>query len=81
METTKVTMKMIEVRTESYRWTHGRMPRGKGQWGFAIGNRKEAEENPDKVFWSKPFTLYTEAVKEAKKEAQKKGVITIYVLP
>ena len=79
MKESRISLNQIEVNTVSYRWAHGHLPKGKGNWAFAIGNKKEAEENPDKVFWVN-YSLFSDAVKVAKREAQKKGVTTIYVL-
>lgn len=80
METSRISLNQIEVSTAGYRWAHGHAPKGKGTWAFAIGNRQDAENDPSKVFWSKPYTMYSDAVKEAKKEAQKRCVTRVYVL-
>ena len=80
MKTSRISMNQIEVVTASYRWVHGHAPKGRGSWAFAIGNKKQAEENPNEVFWASPYSLYSDAVKEAKKEAQKRGETTVYVL-
>ena len=79
MEKSRISLSEIEVSTTSYRWAYGHAPTGKGNWAFAIGNKREAEENPDKVFWVN-YSLYSDAVKEAKKEAQRRGVRMVYVL-
>jgi len=60
----------VYVNTDKYRWSHGKKPRGKGQWWFEIG--------------SDDFGLnatYGEAVKAARKKAELEGVNEIYVLP
>ena len=80
METSRISMNQIEVVTASYRWAHGHAPKGRGSWAFAIGSKKQAEDDPSKVFWATPYSLYSDAVKEAKKEAQKRGETTVYVL-
>lgn len=80
METSRISLNQIEVDTATYRWNLGREPKGKGQWYFAIGNRREAMDDITKAF-ATGYMYYTDAVKVAKREAQKKGVTTIYVLP
>lgn len=84
METTtnttrKVALGDIRVSDSLYRRDTVRSPRGKGRWAFSIGNT-EAYDDVAKAFFT-DYMSYTEAVKVAKKEAQKRGAETIYVLP
>ena len=76
-----IALNQIEVSTSSYRWTHGSIPRVRGQWAFAIGcTLKDVENDINKAWWSS-YGTYSEACKEAKKEAQKRNVSVIYLLP
>lgn len=59
----------IDVKTESYQWAHGHLPRGNGYWAFEIGGE---------IFWAKG--LYSKAKAEAVKAAKVAGVWTIKVL-
>ena len=72
-----VSLSEISVSDSSYRMSLGRAPRGTGNWAFSIGSR-EAFNDVTKAFWHNGS--YTEAVKAAKKEAQKRGKTIVYVM-
>lgn len=77
---TQISLNQITVSTRSYECSHARKPKGFGTWAFAIGHTvREVENDINLAWWSKP-AKYSDAVKEAKREAQKQGVYTIYVL-
>lgn len=74
----RVALNSISVYDSSWRFTTGRSrPSGTGRWAFSIGSR-EAFDDIDKAFWH--YGSYTEAVKAAKKEAQRRGVTSIHVM-
>ncbi|MCQ2105964.1 MAG: hypothetical protein MJZ26_09250 [Fibrobacter sp.] len=73
-----VALSSIQVSTFLYTREHVSQPRGHGSWAFSIGDRA-GYDNPDKVFWADG--LYSQAVRQAKIEAQKQGKEKIYVLP
>ena len=77
VQRSSVPLSNISVSDSSYRFALGRAPRGNGNWAFSIGSR-EAFDDVTKAFWHNGS--YTEAVKAAKKEAQKRGATTIYVM-
>lgn len=79
MEATKINLKDITVCTDYYEYEYSRTPKGRGTWAFSIGDL-QGYRNVEKVFWTKSMT-YREAVKVAKKEAQRRGVDVVYVLP
>ena len=75
----RVSLNSISVYDSSWRFSTGKSrPSGTGNWAFSIGS-KEAFHDIDKAFWANG--KYSDAVKEAKKEAQKRGVRSIYVMP
>ena len=76
-----ISLNQITVSTRSYELSHINRPKGYGVWAFAIGcTPKQVEKDINLAWWSKP-AKYSDAVKEAKKQAQQKGCTTIYVLP
>lgn len=80
MRTSKISMSAISVSTRRYELAHWHQPRGYGHWGFAIGSLKDVDEDINKAWWPENPMTYTDAVKAAKKEAQKRGVTMIHVL-
>ena len=67
--TRKISLNQIEVKTSSYVNAHGKDPKGFGQWAFQIG---------DSSGWI--TDTYSEAVKVAKRSAQRQGIDRIEVL-
>lgn len=80
METRKMTKSEISVSTRLYERAHCKAPRGKGQWAFSIGTT-DAYDDVTKAWWTDGARTYTQAVNEAKAEAQRRGAKVIYVLP
>jgi len=76
----KVSLNQITVSTRRYESSHWKKPRGYGMWGFAIGSLKAVDEDIYKAWWPEHSMTYTDAVKAAKKEAQKRGETIIHVL-
>ena len=60
----------IKVDTDQYKYSHGKNPKGEGNWAFDIGG--------ETVFIS---GKYSDVVKDAKKQATKKKLFRIQVLP
>ena len=67
--TRKIALSQIEVKTNSFVNAHGRDPKGFGRWAFQIG---------DSIGWI--TDTYSEAVKVAKRSAQRQGITQIEVL-
>jgi len=67
--TSKISLSQIEVKTSNYVNTYGKAPKGFGQWAFQIG---------DSIGWI--TDTYSEAVKVAKRSAQRQGIDRIDVL-
>ena len=65
---------MIEVRTNEYRGSHGKEPRGFGNWAFWMG-RDTSDINKAHFFNGN----YGDALKQAKAKARELGVGTITV--
>ena len=80
MKTEKIPMNAIVVSTRYYERSHWTTPKGRGMYGFSIGNT-EAVDDVMKAWWTKGRVTYTEACRQAKKEAQSRGVSVVYVLP
>lgn len=68
----------ISVETNLYRGALAKKPSGTGNWFFSIGNQEGYKDVTKAVSF---YGTYTEAVKKAKKEAQKRGAGRVYVLP
>ena len=68
----------ISVETNLYRGELAKNPSGTGNWFFSIGNKEGYKDVTKAVSF---YGTYTEAVKKAKKEAQKRGAGRVYVLP
>lgn len=75
----RIALSTIMVSTRLYEIDYGRSPKGRGSWAFSIGNT-QGYDDATKAFFTNSMT-YKEAVKVAKKEAQKQGAGIIYVLP
>lgn len=76
--TPRVALNSISVDDSNWRFTSGKSrPSGRGTWAFSIGS-KEAFDDIDKAFWHSGS--YSDAVKEAKKEAQRRGVTRVFVM-
>ena len=60
----------VEVRTGYYAHTHGRKPKGRGNWVFSINGYHYNYQG-----------LYSEVCKQAKKKAKQMGVTAIVVMP
>jgi len=74
----------VRVDTEEYQGSHGRKPRGRGNWMFAFGI--EAYNETKKGKYDRPGVMtfndtYGGALKKAKAHAKKIGKEPIYVLP
>lgn len=61
---------MTRVETSEYEFSHGRTPRGKGQWAFSF-------DGIAGIFWT--HGTYTEAKAEARREARRLGATKITV--
>ena len=87
---------MYEFSTYEYVWSHGKAPRGTGNWAFGIpyahvqglGNEvffdQVASFREDTIFWVPGVCTLTEAKKKAAAMAAAAGVpsgTTIYVAP
>jgi hypothetical protein len=71
----------MEFNTTQFECSHGKAPRGRGQWAFGLGRRNPG---PKSIFWSTAGVTYSEAKKEALQEARYQGLdstATIWVLP
>lgn len=84
----------VEVSTDTYRWSHGADPRGRGRWGFIMGKldydfADEVDEKGRLVVYyptapsgmasaDLPFAM---AKKFAIAEAQRRGVVLVSVAP
>ena len=66
---------MIEVNTNRYQFSHGKMPRGRGNWCFYMSR---SDNDPNKQFWINDAS-YAEAKKQAIKKARELGVTIITV--
>lgn len=75
----KIQLSMIIVSTRLYERSYGKHPHGRSTWAFSIGNAS-GYEDPTDAFFAYNKT-YSEAVKEAKLEAQSQNAEIIYVLP
>lgn len=64
-----------EIRTNEYRKSHGREPRGRGTWAFAFGDPNAAP------CFSRPDTTYADAKRWAQGEARRLGCSVAYTLP
>jgi hypothetical protein len=66
----------IDVDTSEFESSHGKKPRGRGDWAFGFTRRARMED----LFWvyNQP---YGAAVKAAKAKARALGADTIYVQP
>lgn len=74
----RVALNNISVDDSNWRFTSGKSrPSGRGTWAFSIGS-KEAFDDIDKAFWH--YGSYSEAVREAKKEAQRRGSTRVFVM-
>lgn len=67
----------VEVDTSVYEYSHGRKPKGFGSWAFSFDKK---DVSHDKMFWAHQMT-YGDALKEAKKEAKKRGAEVIFTQP
>jgi hypothetical protein len=65
---------MIEIIVTEYEMSHGKRPRGIGQWAFQMGYRAVSEP-----YWV--TGSYGTAVKIARQKARELGVSVIVVLP
>lgn len=64
----------VLVQTFEYEYSHGHLPRGKGQWGFYFGNDRGT------IWWASIVSIYySEAKKLAIAEAKKRGATSIKV--
>ena len=72
-------LNQICVSTRFYEREYYKLPKGRGSWAFSIGGT-QGYDDVTKAFFTNSMT-YREAVKVAKREAQKQGVDIIYVLP
>lgn len=64
---------MITFSNDKYLFSHGKAPRGCGQWAFQLGR------NGRMVFW---FGTLSDAKKAVKDIAKREGFMgTIYVMP
>lgn len=63
----------IRFETEKYMASHGKAPKGEGQWGFEVKG---------KTIWVKGMKSYSDAKKQMKKDYRNdKTVFSITVLP
>lgn len=66
---------MTFVITGKYQASHGKMPRGRGTWIFALGNSDDSE------CWYPVNASYSEAKQRAVREAKSRGVSKVTVMP
>lgn len=76
----------VRIETNQFVNSHGKKPRGTGNWLFGIGPKEKWENSNDGrlMFGRNIFHVtanYSEAVKQAKNYAVKMGEMVIYVLP
>lgn len=64
-------MYRIEISTTDYQFSHGKEPRGTGQWAFIF------DGNYDEPYWA--YGSYTQASNDARKLAVAKGFTKIAV--
>lgn len=60
----------VEISTHEYEFAHGRLPRGRGSWAFQMGKA---------LWWAQGSHLYSEACRQARVEAQRRGVTFVSV--
>ena len=74
---------MITVSTSLYRRSMMKEPNKKvrGFWFFSIGNTEGYNDVTKAWSLENHYLTYSEAVREAKKEAKRVGATIIYVLP
>lgn len=64
----------VEFDTREYQFSHGRSPRGRGSWAFFFDRKCQGD-----AFWTQGSTTYAEAKKQARAEANRRGVTVVYV--
>lgn len=62
----------VETNTREYEFSHGKKPRGRGYWAFAISGV---------TYWSQPNQSYGQAVADARRLAVSKEAHEVKVLP
>lgn len=76
---TTIALSSIIVSTRLYEREYGKQPKGRGSWAFSIGDTK-GYDDVSKAFFTNSMT-YSEAIKVAKQEAQRRNATIIYTLP
>ena len=66
----------IQIRTDNFKSSHGKAPRGRGQWNFQIGR----PSNGGFMFMARCNSTWTEAQKEARQVAEEAGAHFIELL-
>ena len=74
-----IALSSIIVSTRLYEREYGKQPKGRGSWAFSIGDTK-GYDDVSKAFFTNSMT-YSEAIKVAKQEAQRRNANIIYTLP
>ena len=73
----------IEVVKNEFINSHGKEPKGTGNWAFRLEKRERGQDGD--IFWpssgGKGVMPYTKALALAKQEAKETGMTFIYVLP
>jgi hypothetical protein len=65
--------KKVAFDTDEYELAHGRAPRGRGSWAFYF------EDTPEVPWWTPHSMTFGEARKQARAEAQRRGVTRVTV--
>lgn len=65
---------MTQFHTTDYTFAHGKAPKGRGRWAFALTRNP----NPEDVWFSDSDSTYTEAKKQARYEFS--NPVSLYVL-
>lgn len=64
----QIRMSDVEISTTNYRFAHGHLPKGRGNWAFLFA---DAPETP---WWAPASLMYAEACRKARAEAKRRGV-------
>jgi hypothetical protein len=72
----------IEVVTWEFEASHGKAPKGSGQWAFRLEDHPRGKDG--EVIWptqGKGAMTYAQALKLAKKQAKEEGMNYVVVMP
>ena len=70
-----MTSAMVEVSTTQWEFAHGRRPSGRGYWLFQMGDQSRLDE----LFQVPGLVVFSEARRQAVREAVRRGVHRVSV--